>query len=57
MSDVLTVSNGCQQGCVLSPALFPLFTNDLRITDNDSELIKYADNMAFVGLQQKQTLV
>lgn len=56
MSDVFTVSNGCQQGCVLSPALFPLFTNSSSITDNDSKLIKYADKMAFVGLQKNRLL-
>ncbi|KAF7649270.1 hypothetical protein LDENG_00144230 [Lucifuga dentata] len=42
MSDLLTVSTGCSQGCVLSPVLFSLFTNDFMINEQRFSLFKYA---------------
>ncbi len=53
MSDVLTVSNGCPQGCVLSPVLFAIFTNDFTINEKHFRLFKYVDDMALVGLLDK----
>ncbi len=53
MSDVLTVSNGCPQGCVLSPVLFSIFTNEFTINEENVRLFKYADDMALVGLLDK----
>ncbi len=53
MSDVLTVSNGCPQGCVLSPVLFSIFTNEFTINEENFRLFKYADDMALVGLLDK----
>lgn len=38
---------------VLSPLLFSLFTNDFAINNDRVKLIKYADDMALVGLCQK----
>ncbi len=53
MSDMLTVSNGCPQGCVLSPVLFSIFTNEFTINEENFRLFKYADDMALVGLLNK----
>lgn len=46
-------STGCSQRCVLSPMLFSLFTNEFVLNENTFKLIKYADDMALVGLLQK----
>ncbi len=53
MSDVLTVSNGCPQGCVLSPVLFSIFTNEFTINEENFRVFKYAVDMALVGLLDK----
>lgn len=53
MSDMLTLSTGCPQGCVLSPVLFSLFTNEFTIKEEHFRLFKYADDMALVGLLDK----
>ena len=52
-SEVLTISTGCPQGSVLSPLLFSLFTNEFALNESNFKLIKYADDMALVGLLQK----
>ena len=38
------------QGCVLSAILFTLYTNNLRSTFPDCEIIKYADDTIIIGL-------
>lgn len=53
LSGVQTISTGCPQGSVLSPLLFSLFTNEFSINFSNFKLIKYADDMALVGLLQK----
>ena len=52
MSDVLTVSAGCPQGCLLSPVLFSLYTNAFMINGKHFRLFKYADDIALVDLQK-----
>ena len=37
------------QGCVLSPILFVLYTNDCRSSSDDISVLKYADDTAIVG--------
>lgn len=52
LSGVLIISTGYPQGSVLSPVFFSLFTNEFAINDCNFKLIKYADDMALVGLLQ-----
>lgn len=49
-SNVIHTSTGAPQGCVISPILFILYTNDCRCGDNENMMIKYADDTVFVGL-------
>ena len=49
LSDEIVVNTGDPQGCVLSPILFSMYTNDISSNNSFLTLIKYADDMAFVG--------
>jgi hypothetical protein len=48
-SSTLVTNTGAPQGCVLSPTLFTLYTNDCTTTDVNSRLFKYADDTALVS--------
>ena len=50
LSDALTLNTGVPQGCVLSPLLFSIYTNEMKIQGNNVSLFKYTDDMALVGL-------
>ena len=52
-SATLTLNVGAPQGCVLSPALYSLFTNDCTSTHDTVKLIKFADDTTIEGLISK----
>jgi hypothetical protein len=49
-STSLILNTGAPQGCVLSPLLYSLFTNDSVATHTSNSIIKFADNTTVVGL-------
>ena len=53
LSDTVLTNTGHPQGCVLSPVLFTIYTNDCRSMFNNCDIIKYADDTAIVGRLSK----
>ena len=49
-SQMLTTNTGAPQGCVLSPVLFTMYTNDCTSHSVLCKLIKYADDSILLGL-------
>ena len=51
ISQTREISTGAPQGCVLSPVLYTIYTNDIRSPADDTvPIIKFADDTAIVGL-------
>ena len=51
-STTRTVSTGAPQGCVLSPLLFSIYTNDCTSMHPTVKLLKFADDTTVIGLIQ-----
>ncbi len=50
MSNTRSTNTGAPQGCVLSPLLVPLYTNDCTSTDPSVKLLKSADDTTLISL-------
>ncbi|KAK3527699.1 hypothetical protein QTP86_034173 [Hemibagrus guttatus] len=50
VSDLQHISTGSPQGCVLSPLLFPLYTNGCTSGHQSVKLLKFADDTTLIGL-------
>ena len=50
LSNVIFTSTGSPQGCVLSPLLYILYTDNCRSSHDDRLLVKFADDGSLISL-------
>ena len=50
LSELVQINIGVGQGCVLSPSLYTIYTNDYRSHKNNTIFIKFADDSTIQGL-------
>ena len=50
VSSEVRTNTGAPQGCVLSPALFTLYTSHCRCTARDTLQVKFSDDTSLTGL-------
>jgi len=50
LSSTKVLNTGALQGCVLSPLLYSLFTNDCRCNEASVKMVKFADDTTVTGL-------
>ena len=49
-SPVLVSNTGAPQGCVLSPFLYTLYTNDCHNVDSSTQFVRFSDDTAMLAL-------
>lgn len=52
----IALYTGAPQGCVLSPVLFILYTNDLQWHSDNAMICKYADDTVITGFIKNEYL-
>ena len=53
LSSLLTTNTGAPRRCVLSPALFVLYTADCRSKEDGNVMVKFTDDTSLSGLIQE----
>ena len=57
ISPPIAISTGAPQGCVLSPILFVIYTNNMISNYDDCMIFKYADDTVILGLVRNSSEV